>query len=192
MKIKVAAGNFSDELEFLNSLVSQQNFSGLLRLDANRGWNIQQIVELQAALDCTRLEWLEDPCSHVEHYYKWNEFSKIPLALDETLYQLPEAELFLLLDRLKESLAAVILKPMLLGWSRCKKIAEWAQEHRVRVVISSSYETGIGMAALRALAQRWPQEYHGLDTLRLYPEPFRGEKPDFELNSGRKILEWML
>ena len=86
----------------------------------------------------------------------------IPIALDETLRE-PDAEQF-------HNVADVhVLKPTLAGgfYSTLAHIEQAIQEN-VRCIISSSYESGVGMLGLIELARTLPEEIHGLDTHKVF------------------------
>jgi O-succinylbenzoate synthase len=66
---------------------------------------------------------------------------------------------------------AVVLKPTLLGGvSRVLGLAEKAKALGMAAVVSSSYEGGVGMGALVALAASVGEEPAGLDTYRALAE----------------------
>jgi O-succinylbenzoate synthase len=87
----------------------------------------------------------------------------VPVALDESLAGMEP-------ETLEEHpyARAVVLKPTLLGGlSRTLRFAERASDLGMKPVISSAYETGIGTAALVALAAGVGEEAPaGLDTYR--------------------------
>ncbi|WP_343044306.1 enolase C-terminal domain-like protein [Teredinibacter haidensis] len=168
VKLKVGLGKLSDDIKKIQQLCANNTFTGKLRLDANQQWLPEDIELLSRAIDCQRIEWLEDPLAEQEGYRHWQEFSTIPFAYDETLYQHTE------FPPANPNLVALVLKPSLLGYGRVEQLVQWAQSQDCGVVLSSAFESPTGMRALYDLAQSWaPGQVHGLDTLKYFPAPFR-------------------
>lgn len=162
-KVKVGLHPIEEDIERIRRICSQNNFRGKLRLDANQQWTPDFIDKLCANIDITRVQWIEDPLRQADDYERWEQFSKIPFAYDETLFQSDRAV------RKVAGLVALILKPSLLGMARTLALLEWAQQQQINRVISSGFETPIGLRALYALANKTARtEYHGLDTLKYF------------------------
>ena len=161
VKIKVGRQELDEDLEFVYSVCSE-NPDIDVRIDANRAWTLQTA---KAFLDATRhlaLDYIEEPLKDKTDLAAFARASHVPLALDETLRE-PEAERYC-------KLADVyILKPTLSGGmtGTIERIKQ-AQADRIRCIISSSYESGIGMLGLIELARIIPREVHGLDTYNLF------------------------
>lgn len=173
LKVKVGSQSLSRDILRVRMLCARADFTGRIRLDANQQWSVEDIQRLQGQIDPERIEWLEEPLSQSSSYDKWLSFSAIPFALDENLYQ-TERE-----PRYDKGLKALILKPMLLGYKRTVALHRWAKQNRCRVVISSSFETGVGLGLLRRMAALIaPDECHGLDTLKYLPEEYGYTEPD--------------
>ena len=161
VKIKLGRQALDEDLEFVHSVCSE-NPDIDVRVDANRSWSLQVA---RAFLDATRhlaLDYIEEPLKDQTGLAAFARASHVPLALDETLRE-PEAERY-------SKLADVhVLKPTLSGGmtgtiERIKR----AQAGNIRCIISSSYESGIGMLGLVELAGTIPGEAHGLDTYNLF------------------------
>ena len=168
IKLKVGIGPLCRDIERINALLQNPNFSGKLRLDANRSWSLPQVEILSEQVDASRIEWLEEPLSDPSEYRRWTSVSDIGYALDESLYQpyvvtnadslIPQA-----------GLAALILKPTLLGLESVYALSNWAMLHGYRSIVSSSFETSVGLGLLSSLAEQLgPQDYHGLDTQKYF------------------------
>ncbi len=152
-----------------------------LRLDANRQLDVRQALTLFSALSPDRVDGVEEPCAGLEESLRVCQRTGLPLWLDETTRECPPDELLRILAGMgadARAIAAVVLKPMLLGdaldaWLDAAGQARW------RVILSSTYESPVGLAVLRHLAARIaPDDVHGLDTAHLFactlpwpPEP---------------------
>lgn len=119
-----------------------------LRLDANRAWSLARAVEFVRQITPRRIEYLEEPLQNPgELPQLWAE-TGFPLALDETISGLPPDALWPV-----QPLAAVILKPGVLGGiERARELARRAARTGAKAVVSSAFESGVGLAALANLA----------------------------------------
>ena len=167
VKMKVGRDTLRNDIERINTVLAGSEFTGQLRLDANQQWAQEDIETLCKAVDCTRIQWLEDPIANTDAYKNWPSYSAIPLALDESLYQQPNPHSNFPIVGLP--VRALILKPTILGQGRFWHYVHEAKKYNVQTVISSSFEGPVGMTSLHDLANKLsPEEYHGLDTLKYF------------------------
>jgi L-Ala-D/L-Glu epimerase len=127
-----------------------------LRLDANEGWTSAQARTLLAQCAAYDIEYVEQPlpAHDLIGMAELRRVSPIPLAVDEALTGLESAR------RVLEARAAdvLILKPQLAGGLRiCRQIIQEASTQGVVCVITSTLETGIGVAAALHLAAASPE-----------------------------------
>jgi|GEM_PF-739836 len=161
VKLKVGAKPLDDDVQRIRRICD--SFTGRLRLDANQQWTSNDVERLCQSIDCNRIEWLEDPLSDSILYKKWCDFCPIPFAYDETLYQREHDPVW------NKGLQAFILKPSLLGYSRTQSLSVLARQYGCRQVLSSSFESAVGIQLLHTLAANLaPDEVHGLDTLKYF------------------------
>ena len=161
VKIKVGKQALDEDLKFVHS-VCRENPDIDVRIDANRAWTLQIA---QTFLDATRhlaFDYIEEPLKDKSQLAAFARASHAPLALDETLRE-PEAE------RYCKFADVYVLKPTLSGGmtGTIERIKQARADH-IRCIISSSYESGIGMLGLVELAGSVPGEVHGLDTYNLF------------------------
>lgn len=162
LKIKV-----SDETLPRLALVSQ--FGGFQwRLDGNQNLSFQNALVLQDFYDS--IEYLEEPFESLTETEQFFEKTQIPWAADENLPHLKSSS---------PGLAALIVKPSLIGdFTDLKKLI---QNQIAPLIVSSSYETDIGLKSLMAWAQALnPQGLHGLATHSLFQTP-----SSLEIQKGR-------
>lgn len=135
-----------------------------LRLDANRAWDLDAAVTFaRGAQDC-RIEYLEEPLASPEHLREFVRRTGVPVALDETLMEQGSFQGFL---HDKDWVKAVVLKPTVLGGiGRCGQLAYDALEFGITPVVSSCFESGLGLIALARFASALTTEDipAGLDT----------------------------
>ncbi|HEX7738307.1 MAG TPA: o-succinylbenzoate synthase [Marmoricola sp.] len=138
---------------------------GLVRIDANGGWSLDEAVARIPLLDRASggLEYVEQPCASVEDLAACRRRLDVPIAADESIRRAEDPY------RVRDLEAAdiAVLKVQPLGGVRaCLRIAE---DIGLPVVVSSAVETSIGIAAGVALAAALPSLDHacGLATVQL-------------------------
>jgi O-succinylbenzoate synthase len=119
-----------------------------LRIDGNRQWPRHRLEELLAPLRFPAVEYVEEPCPATHLALDAGAW----FALDESLVELPEAELRTALAH--PSLVALVLKPTVLGGiSAVRALAALARSCDVAPVLSHALEGPIGTAACAELAR---------------------------------------
>lgn len=138
---------------------------GLVRIDVNGGWSVDEAVTRIAVLDRAAggLEYVEQPCPGVEDLAAVRRRVDVPIAADESIRRAEDPY------RVRDLEAAdvAVLKVQPLGGVRaCLRIAE---DIGLPVVVSSALETSVGIAAGVALAAALPSLEHacGLATVQL-------------------------
>lgn len=138
---------------------------GLIRIDANAGWEVDEAVARITALERAAggLEYVEQPCAEVEDLAAVRRRVGVPVAADESIRRAEDPY------RVRDLAAAdvAVLKVQPLGGVRaCLRIAE---EIGMPVVVSSAVESSVGIAAGIALAAALPELPHacGLATVAL-------------------------
>lgn len=165
VKLKVAQATMEDEIKLLHQLLAidpQLQF----RLDANRGFTLDQALTFAASLPLPSIEYIEEPCQTIEENITLYKMIKLPWALDESLnsadYQF----------KMYPGLAALIVKPTLLGsLAQLQTLQTEAQHHGVRVILSSALEAHLGIEAIARVSKTLtPDEIPGLDTLSAFTQ----------------------
>ena len=154
-KVKVAeAGQEPAEDEArLEAVRDALGPDGLVRIDANGGWSVDEAVARIAVLDRAAggLEYVEQPCASVEDLAAGAPPGAVPIAADESIRRAEDPY------RVRDLEAAdiAVLKVQPLGGVRaCLRIAE---DIGLPVVVSSAVESSIGIAAGVALAAALPE-----------------------------------
>ncbi|AJQ97147.1 o-succinylbenzoate synthase [Gynuella sunshinyii] len=163
IKIKVGQRPLVEDIRRVQQLLDS-GFSGRIRLDANGSWTLEQLDMFNRLPEYTAIEWFEEPLCHREDYRYWSQYSDIPYALDESLYQVSK------MPDYYSGLAAFILKPTLLGYDRTDKLIQYGRQLGVQCVLSSSFESPVGMELIYRMAQSYKLSgAQGLDTLKYFP-----------------------
>ncbi|GAB3856582.1 o-succinylbenzoate synthase [Nocardioides maradonensis] len=156
---------------------------GLVRVDANGLWSVEEAVAALGVLDRAAggLEYAEQPVASVEDLALVRRRVAVPIAADESIRRASDPY------RVRDLEAAdiAVLKVQPLGGVRaCLEIAE---RIGLPVVVSSALETSVGIAAGVALAAALPELPHacGLATVQMLTDdvavapllPVDGELP---------------
>jgi o-succinylbenzoate synthase len=185
VKVKVGRAPLQEEARAVCALLEQLPEACRLRLDANRAWTLADAVWFCCETASPRIDYIEEPVRDTEDLYEFMGESPIPAAIDETLMEQGGRAL-----REFEGIAAAVLKPTLLGGLLAAlSLAEAAWQNGVQPVISATFESGIGTAALAHLAAvvQAPETAAGLDTYRWLSEDLID--PPLDLSTGSFNIE---
>ncbi len=124
---------------------------GKIRLDANGAWTVEDAVEIIRRLSRYDLELVEQPVASLEDLARLRRKVNVPLAADESVRTLDDARRLASL----EAADALVVKVQPLGGVRAA--LEVIQAAGVPAIVTSMYETSIGLAAGVALAACLPE-----------------------------------
>ena len=178
MKVKVGFKNIFDEIEHLVMLTQSFGEEVSFRLDANCAFDLPQAIRFCKEMEAFNIDYIEQPlpADELVDLAELSYHTEIPIAVDESLTDFHSAE------KIVEEQAAnvFIIKPMISGGFReSRKIIQLAIDENIRVVITSSLETSIGlMACLQLAAANEITEACGLATAELLNEDTKA--PAFE------------
>ncbi|NQV73429.1 hypothetical protein HQ496_09915 [bacterium] len=188
LKTKVGAAPIQEDASRVASLLAALPTGGLLRLDANGLWTKDEafsFAESLGALDSRakdRIEFIEEPWNGCFEGSEINYLSDFPfpLAIDERFSM--ENDAWLLAD-------VVVIKPCMFG-----SIDEFllAKQHISSkgkgIVISSAFESFLGMSALVALASAHGQGAEGFGTYSYLDR----SKLELDLTLAGHSTDWLL
>ncbi|MCL1042551.1 o-succinylbenzoate synthase [Shewanella marisflavi] len=163
VKIKVGQTSMEQEIAMIHRVLAIRP-DLKLRLDANRCFTLSQAIDFLACLPLAAIEYIEEPCIERQDNSLLFQALGVGFALDESLND-PNYQFVM-----QAGLAALIVKPMLLGsLPRLQQLTQQAHEAGVRVILSASLEASLGITALQALSEALtPDEIPGLDTLSAF------------------------
>ena len=162
LKLKVGMGSDAD-VALVSAVRVAVGEAVRLRLDANGAWSVDEAVASLARLAPYDLEYVEQPTTAVEDLRAVHAISPVALAADESLSSEEDAHTLVAAG----AAGIWVVKAARIGSLRtCLRIAEVARSAGVRVVVTSSLETGVGLAAGAHLASviGTPALAHGLAT----------------------------
>ena len=148
VKLKVGGRAVDEDVGLVRAFGEALGGAVSLRLDANRAWEFSEAAEFARGAAGVGFEYVEEPLADPVRLPELVREFGVPVALDESLVGIePEV-----LEEHRYAWA-VVLKPTLLGGiSRTLRLARRALRLGMTPVVSSAYESGVGTAALVALA----------------------------------------
>jgi len=147
-KLKVGRGPLDTDIQKVRTLEKIFNSKATLRLDANRAWDWDTAINFAKRINTHIIDYIEEPLADSRRLSDFYSATQISFAFDESLVNVKLEKL-----RAQAGLKAVILKPTVLGG--LFKTMEWirrAESLGIQPIISSAFETCIGLAALTHLA----------------------------------------
>jgi O-succinylbenzoate synthase len=186
VKIKVGRGAPAEEAARVRQLAARLGEGVGIRLDANRAWTMPDAVLFARGLTGLKIEYIEEPVKRAMEIPLFARETGLAVGLDETISDTPRSvwEQF-------EGIGALVVKPTILGGlARAHRLHTLAQSRSWRLVISSSFESGVGTRALCELAAAYagPGCPAGLDTYRLIASDV--VKPPLALSPALSLAAW--
>ncbi|GAB4817906.1 hypothetical protein N2152v2_004952 [Parachlorella kessleri] len=181
--LKVKVGRRSDPLQDAAVVLAVRHAVGpgvVLRADANRAWSLEQAAEFGRAAAAAGLQYIEEPTRSTSDLAEFFRQTGVCVALDETVDEglVGPSRGTLEQDWASMGVAALVLKPTVLGgWERTLDLARWAQQHGMHAMVSSAFESPLGLAQLAQLAAVVDTTaaagpvHHGLATLDWFAAP---------------------
>jgi O-succinylbenzoate synthase len=184
VKLKVGQGDIDSDVERVKKVRKAAGPQVKLRLDANQSWDLEEAILFSRSVGSEQIEYIEEPLkdpTQLSHFYGE---TGLPVALDESLLNLKTT-----LAGWPEGVNALVLKPALLGGiEKIVQIIRMARKAGIYSVLSSLFESGIGLSVLAQLAAVYcsPDISMGLDTWRWMEEDLL-QKP-FRPHGGKIII----
>jgi len=177
-KLKVGRNAVREDIEITRDVRRLIGDDATLRLDANRAWDMDHALAFAEALAGVRIDYIEEPVKTITLLKQlMDEMVSLPLALDESLLELAPEDLPSLLG-----IKAIVLKPTLLGLEKAIRFARSAAALGMTPVISSAFESGVGLGVLAQVAASVNRRDvpAGLDTLDWFDQDLLVASPKIE------------
>lgn len=168
VKVAQAGQSLSDDLNRVAAVRAALGTGGLIRIDANAGWSLQDALAALPALDRAAggLEYAEQPCASVSELAALRRALDVPIAADESIRRASDP----LAVKRAEAADVIVVKVQPLGGVR--RAYELIGEVGLPAVVSSALDSSVGISAGVALAAALPgARAAGLGTVRM----FRGD-----------------
>ena len=149
VKLKVGAGSAESDQALVRAVREAAGEGVRLRVDANGAWTVDEAVRTIQLLTPLGLEYVEQPVADATGLAQVRQAVGVPIAADESLASADDAR------RLLKTGAAdvlVIKAAQLGGLRQAREVIGLALEMNRAAVVTSSMETGVGLAASLHLA----------------------------------------
>lgn len=166
VKIKISQLPLEDAFTILNRL--HKIF--FLRVDANQCFSFKEAIHFFGQFASNAFDFIEEPTWEIDRLADF----PYSFGLDETIEKNP--------DFMFENLVncrAIIVKPMIQGFFTTKKLMNQLAGKKIKLIFSSSYESGLGLIQIANLAAQTKLYPLGLDTQSLFTEDILTPFPIF-------------
>lgn len=167
LKLKLGEENIEEAIAKICAVSDKIYDKALLRLDINQKWLLKQAIHVADEVGLSAVEYIEEPFKDLKDIPEFFDRSSIPVALDESLLTADLKEI-----KSINGVEVLIIKPTILGGiEKSWRIINQAKAYGLRTVVSSSFESSVGLTALAHLAgcsNRYVAA--GLDTLKWFKE----------------------
>ncbi|KAL9680073.1 hypothetical protein QQ045_017948 [Rhodiola kirilowii] len=149
IKLKVARRSDPlEDAEVINEVRNKVGSKIVIRADANRKWSYEEAVQFAHSVKNYNLQFLEEPVQFDGDILRFCEETGLAVALDETLNSIQGDLIDYLAKFNHPGIASVVIKPSVVGgFENAALIAKWAQQQGKTAVISSAFESSVGLAA---------------------------------------------
>lgn len=142
-KLKVSSLSFEEAAYAIYQLKDKFH----LRIDVNRAWNAKDSLQFFSAFPVDAFDYIEEPCQNPSDFIHFLH----PIAVDESFPQDLSLSQLASIPNLK----AVIYKPTIQGGMlKCLGLCQWTVKNKIVLVLSSSFESDLGLAYVATLAYR--------------------------------------
>ncbi len=193
---KIKIGRFNqkkmedEEISFIkkvaNELKNSSSISQRIRLDGNRSFNVSSLKEYLNKLDSdtlAQIEYLEEPLKDINQWESFYKETKIGLGLDESIFDLEDKKISLPIGT-----RALILKPSIIGGiSKYFSYLNWGLKKGVKVVVSSTFESSVGLFTLSLLSSKEGRTPSGLNTYKYLDE--KAPLYSFKTFDGKMLIK---
>lgn len=192
IKLKVARESVESDIATFQMLC-KFNPSLKIRCDANQAWNKQQAEQFFLAIESQRLDYIEEPTSDHQTNLQLADKYGVYLGLDETLQKSEFSY------QHHHCIKAFIIKPTLIGSKhKIDHLVSIAKQQKIKISFSSSFETIVGLQALKNLANHYLSQPDnqvlsmslGIDTLKYFNSTLLIDDTKIEQDSQQLELLW--
>ena len=180
-KLKIGREKIRDDIQFINWLHDRFNNQIEIRLDCNQGLSFIQGTQFIIDLKDIPIAYIEEPLQDATHLKALKEFTSIPFAADESLYNGANIDAILS----GKLFNYIIIKPGVMGGIiNSLELINKIKLHKKQYIVTSSMESPLGMrkgVIVSALSNS--KLAAGLNTLELFDNI--KTNGDYEIKSGR-------
>lgn len=159
LKLKLGNLDIDEAADFFNKCKSKEQN---IRIDLERKWGLDKTIDFCKQVDASKIVYIEDPTTNYSDLERFYIETNIPYAIDNFLtFQPPEVL------KILKGLKSIVVKPSLIGGlSHCTILKELFSP--IDIVISSLYESEVGIHHLKTISSILSSQPAGIDTLKLF------------------------
>ncbi|MBF0618580.1 MAG: o-succinylbenzoate synthase [Candidatus Omnitrophica bacterium] len=147
-KLKIGARNIPLDVHKVEDVKKLLGPKAVLRLDAGRAWRFDEAILFAQNIGKNQIEYIEEPCNEPARFEEFYRRTDMPVAVDESFDLRVMEDLSLL-----QGVQYFILRPTTTtGVTGFLDVMKAAGVLGAKVVVSSAFESGIGLTALANLA----------------------------------------
>lgn len=180
IKLKADNNNFNELYNLIAWSFDEIEYRLKFRIDPNGSWEKKNTIIRSNKLELLPVEYIEQPVNNINDLVKISFESPIPIAVDESVRNLNDAEILINNSNIK----FFVIKPMLFGGiSNLIELTNLVEGRDIQLIISSSLESNIGRRHLVLSSSIIDNNLaHGLGT----SEMFTNQPTDdiFPVNNG--------
>lgn len=144
LKLKVGRMDINAEIETVKKLRKLVGDKINIRLDGNQNWDYESALYFASAIASQKIEYIEEPLNDPLLLERFYAETGMPFALDESLFYF---------QSYPTGTRAIILKPSVIGGIiKTRSLVKNALAQNIQPIISSSFESGIGLTMLAHLS----------------------------------------
>ena len=185
--LKIKVGTSSEEIDYerLKAVRETVGQEIAIRIDANRGWNTNQAIDILGRLIPFAIEFVEEPTRGLDNLATVRKNVTQKIAIDESLQDVDNIE------KIKSAQIAkiLIIKPSAIGGIKfASQLIDRAKSLELEVVVTSLLDGAVGVAAAAHLTSAYNllDPAPGLGTSALLADDLAKSIP---VNNGNMILE---
>ncbi|XP_020571316.1 protein PHYLLO, chloroplastic [Phalaenopsis equestris] len=173
VKIKVARREDpTEDAAVISKIREMIGYQINIRVDANRKWTYDKAVHFGSSVKSFALEYIEEPVCFEDDIIKFCEETGLPVALDETIDNISGEALQKLEKFVHPGIVAVVIKPSVVGgFENASLIAKWAQMHEKLAIVSSAFESSLGLSAYVKFALYLEKQNKSISEMRKVKQP---------------------
>ena len=185
IKLKIGHDSFDEDLKLVESVRKFFGDKITIRLDVNGKWIEKEAWSHLSELSKFDIEYIEEPCIGIDSLITLSKKSPIPIAVDESLRTLSQAHELIKSSKIKY----YVIKPTIFGGLLpVPNLIYEAEKKKKIIIISSSFESCVGLGALAFLASLTKHNFaHGLDTIDFFEKNAALNNNVFK--NGKLLLE---
>ncbi len=167
VKLKVGQRTLQEDVERVQAVNHVIESKALLRIDANRSWQLQEAVDFIRQVGLKTIEYIEEPLKDISQVNEFYQETYMPVAVDESVHALDFKTI-----QSMDGIEILVVKPSVFGsYRKIWDVVQNAKARGLSVVFNSAFESGYGLTVIAHIAACLSKKVPaGLDTGKFYQQ----------------------